>query len=490
MRRGCAKRLLFLVSARIHHELASLREAVVEALVEAIGKDRFDLWFPHPVSLQCHADGLRIAAADGFTLDCIRRQIRVELEGAYAKVVGRTPIMTFCVDADLAASQTPDDAPSAAPQARGQRPHSPPQGELRLRKIDEPRSESNGAPRRRFAKLDSFVVGEGNKLAVTAAQMVADNPGAANPLFVFGPTGSGKTHLLEGIWTTAVRRGVRPTVYLSAEQFTTHFLQALQGSGLPSFRRMHRDSRLLIIDDVQFFAGKKATLVELLHTIDTLLREGRQLVLAADRPPSQLGDLGPELVGRLSGGLVCGMQQADRDMRLGILRGMAASLEVAAPPAVLEEMADQLPGDGRRLAGALHRLKATSEALQSPITVDLARTALQELYATLRPAVSLADIERAVCDALGVDSRTLHSDRRTKAASQPRMLAMWLARKHTRAALSEIGEYFGRRSHSTVVAAQRQIESWRSDRLAVRGAAGDEPIGEVISRIERKLRAG
>ena len=146
----------------------------------------------------------------------------------------------------------------------------------------------------------------------------------SSPLFLFGPTGSGKTHLLEGIWS-AVRSGSlrRRVLYLSAEQFTSMFLEALQGSGLPSFRYKYRHVDLLLIDDVQFFLGKRATLVELQNTIDALLREHRQLVLAADRSPAELSRFGPELTARFAGGLVCGIEPADSETRLGILRHLA-----------------------------------------------------------------------------------------------------------------------------------------------------------------------
>ena len=154
---------------------------------------------------------------------------------------------------------------------------------------------------RRFASLETFVAGEANQLALTSAQMVVRRPGQVTPLMFYGPTSVGKTHLLEGIWTAARKSQQRlSAVYLSAEQFTSHFLEALRGSGLPSFRRKYRGVALLIVDDLQFFVGKRATQIELLHTMDGFSREGRQLVFAADRSPAELAELGPELTTRLS----------------------------------------------------------------------------------------------------------------------------------------------------------------------------------------------
>ena len=161
-------------------------------------------------------------------------------------------------------------------------------------------------------------------------------------------------------------------IYLSAEQFTNQFLEALRQSGTPSFRRKYRDVELLLIDDVQFFAGKQSTLVELVHTIDTLLREGRQLVFAADRPPAELRALGPELIARLAGGLVCTLEPADFATRLGILQQLAARQSVASRrPKCSPGSPAQLDGDARQLAGALNRLRAASDAHEQPIDLRL-----------------------------------------------------------------------------------------------------------------------
>ena len=278
----------------------------------------------------------------------------------------------------------------------------------------------------------------------------------------YGPTSVGKTHLLEGIWTAARRSQQRLTVvYLSAEQFTSHFLEALRGSGLPSFRRKYRGVGLLMIDDLQFFVGKRATQVELLHTIDTFLREGRQLVFAADRSPAELAELGPELTTRLTSGLVCRIEPPDYATRLGIVAQMARRMKIggAGRRAAIRGLAvDQpRPRTFRRpvpLAG--HRARP----LGQPISLAMAEEALADLIRHSGRAVRLADIEKAVCDVFGLEPASLQSDAKAKRVSHPRMLAMWLARKHTRAALSEIGHYFGRRSHSTVISAQKRIDGW------------------------------
>ena len=321
--------------------------------------------------------------------------------------------------------------------------------------------------------------------------MVVRQPGQITPLMFYGPTSVGKTHLLEGIWTAARKSHQRLTaVYLSAEQFTSQFLEALRGSGLPSFRRKYRGVGVLILDDLQFFVGKRATQVELLHTVDGFLREGRQLVFAADRSPAELAELGPELTTRLTGGLVCRIEPPDHATRLGIVGQMARRMKLHVPPEVQQFVASRLTSHARELSGALCRLQATSEALGRPISLPLAEEALADLIRHNGRVVRLPDIEKAVCEVFGLEPASLQSDAKGKRVSHPRMLAMWLARKHTRAALSEIGHYFGRRSHSTVISAQKRVDGWMASGRPLDLAEHRWPADDAIRQVERRLAAG
>lgn len=343
--------------------------------------------------------------------------------------------------------------------------------------------------RRQFASLDAFVVGEGNRLAHAAVKNLLGQLGRYSPLFLFGPPGSGKTHLLEGVWRAAKQAAPqRRTIYLSAEQFTTQFVEALRGSGLPSFRRKYRDVELLLIDDLQFFAGKQSTLVELQHTVDTLIRSGRQIVFAADRTLGDLKNLGSELVARIGGGLVCGIDPADMQTRLGILEQLAARHETPTPRTVLDWLSTQLDGDARQLAGAMNRLHATAEALDCRIDLPFAQRALADLVRMNRKAVRLADITTTICDLFGLDEESLHSESKSPAVSHPRMLAMWLARKYTRAALSEIGKHFHRKSHTTVISAEEKVSQWLVDGKRLALPEGNLPLEDVVKRVEMQLR--
>lgn len=192
----------------------------------------------------------------------------------------------------------------------------------------------------------------------------------------------------------------------------------------------------------------------------------------------------------MSAGLVCGVEAPDEPTRYGILVNKAARLGVPMPDEVLRQLAAQLPGDGRQLGGALNRIAAVSEAYQQPVTMKLAMDATGDLLQSTRRAVQLVDIERAICNVFGIEPELLHAKKRTKQVNVPRMLAMWLARKYTRSALTEIGEYFGRRSHSTVIAAQNNVERLRGSNDAVQLAHSHCGMDDAIRRVMSELRVG
>lgn len=338
-------------------------------------------------------------------------------------------------------------------------------------------------------RFRNFVRSESTELAFTAAAMIPRQLGQVSPLFLHGPTGSGKTHLLRSIITDVRQLLRKRSVLLSAEQFTSSFLSALHGHGLPSFRRKHRNVDLLLIDDVQFFVGKRATLIELFHTIDALTHAGKQIVLTSDRPPNELNGLGAEIVARLSAGLVCPMDYTTGEDRIQLIESVAFQCGLSLERSVLEVLAQELPGDARLIRGALNRLKTYRQATGLSLNADQSRRVLGDLFQANQRPISIGDIERAVCEVFGVNGKQLRSDRKSKAVSQPRMLAMWLARKHTRAAYSEIGEYFGGRSHSTVISANNKVKRWVNTNEDIQVAFGNSSVSDAIRRIETSLRA-
>jgi chromosomal replication initiator protein len=510
--------------------------AIRATLADKVGRERFDLWLG-ACRLTLRGDSVLVELPNRFSQDWVRSHFRLEIETACAETLGKPLAVEFRIDEALArapaaprtgkrggkgtaAAQSDPESNLDATAANGSlEPAAPPSGDCSgngsgtdsssvaaQSPHDSVSTDPNdqtimatiglngtkpGLNRRKFSTLEGFVVGASNRLAHASAQMVAEQPGRLSPLLVYGPTGVGKTHLLEGIWSAARRS--RPgihAVYLSAEQFTTYFLEALRGSGLPNFRRKYRGVELLIIDGLQFFAGKRATLIELLHTTDTLLREGRQLVFAADRAATDLNELSGELVARLSAGMACSIDPPDYPTRLGILRQLAQARGLAISDDVANFVATHLTAHARELSGALNRLEAAARMLRKPITRSLAEEALAEMIRHNARAVRLSDIDKAVCEVMGLEAETLQSDARDKNVCQPRMLAMWLARKHTRAALAEIGRHFGRRSHSTVVSAQKTVGGWVASQSTLELSGRRWNVEETIRRIEEQLRSG
>ncbi len=469
--------------------------AVRSALVDKVGHQRFDLWFGASTRLEMRDGVLAVVAPNWFLRDWLASNFRRDLEASCQAVLGRCPRLDFRVDESTAASEQPSPArptqrslfvaPSSAPSVRTQGNGSA--GTNHHSSVQEQRPAVE--PPFRF---DTFVVGPSNRLARAAAEMAVERPGEMSPLFLYGPTSVGKTHLLEAI--CRAMRQTRPSasaVYLTAEQFTTGFLQALRGKGVPSFRQKYRGVAVLVIDDLQFFCGKNArcTQLELLYTIDSFLRERRQIVFTADRPPAELAALGREMCTRLEGGMVCRIDPPEYETRLGIVRQMAIRFQVHLPEDVQALLAARLTTHARELSGAVCRLRAVSQATGRPVDLAMAEETLADLIKPGARLVRLPDIAKAVSETFGLDPRSLQSARKAKSVAYPRMLAMWLARKHTRAALSEIGQYFGRRSHSTVISAQKRVDAWLAQNVPLQLAEGVCAIDEALRQVEQRLRA-
>ncbi len=319
--------------------------AIRARLAERIGKDRYEVWFGATTQLAVRDQSLVVTVPSQFFQDWLRSHFRKDLEASSLEACGRPLTLAFRI---VAPEVTAPAAPAQSAETNGSPSHA-----TNGHAAGPATGQGSIAPRRRLASLDAFVVGHSNCLAHKAAQMAVAQPGGYSPLLVHGSTGTGKSHLLEGIY--AAYRKSRPraaAVYLSAEQFTSYFLQALHKSGMASFRGKYRDLELLVIDDLQFLANKRATIGELQHTIDTLLRAGRQLVFSADRSPAALKILGPELISRLSGGMVCRLEPPEFATRRGIVRSQAALLALDVPEDVQSYLASHLTSQTRELIGA------------------------------------------------------------------------------------------------------------------------------------------
>ena len=335
--------------------------------------------------------------------------------------------------------------------------------------------------------FDQFVIGDSNRLAHAAALAVAEMPGLAyNPLFICGPPGLGKTHLLHSIanYVTAFGGGLT-ALYTTVEAFTDHFVRALQRGGLDAFKAAYRGVDVLLVDDVQFLQSKAKTEQEFFHTFNALHQAGAQLVLTSDRLPRDMDALEERLRERFEAGLVCDVRPAERATRLTILRKRVAQDGVGdVDPAALELIADRVTANIRALEGALIRVIAFGSLTGRPVTVELADEVLAGLYPQLKPRRrTVREIQEQTCAAFGVSMDDLLSASRAQPVAWPRQVAMYLSRELTDATLPAIGRAFGK-NHTTVMhACRRTAERIAADREAYRrGSAADGRARRALMR--------
>jgi chromosomal replication initiator protein len=335
--------------------------------------------------------------------------------------------------------------------------------------------------------FDTFVSGPANEFAFAVARRVASwADGHFNPVLFHGPYGFGKTHLLNAMAWEAMRNAPdKRVVYLTAERFTSTFVKALQDKQTAAFKEELRNAHLLLIDDVHFVAGKPSTQEELFHTLIALVEDGRRVVMTADRSPTELSDMEPRLRSHLQAGLVCGIEPADRSLRLGILERKLATLAEqgrfipSARTEVLQFLADRFTDSVRELEGALNTLVAR-------VGADVARLTLDEAQAILRPHLACAErrvtvdqIQKAVAEHYGLTQADMISERRARAVARPRQAAMWIAKQITTRSLPDIGRRFGGRDHTTVLHAVRRIEELKAE---------DPALARDLDVLLRKLR--
>jgi chromosomal replication initiator protein len=312
-------------------------------------------------------------------------------------------------------------------------------------------------------KFDQFVVGKPNEFAYAAARRVAEASSVSfNPLFLYGGVGLGKTHLMNAIaWEILERDASRTVMYLSAEKFMYQFVRALREQNTVDFKEQFRSVDVLMVDDVQFIGGRDATQEEFFHTFNALVDQGRQIILSADKSPSDLEGVEERLKSRLNCGLVADIHATTYELRLAILEAKTEKMELDAPHQVLEFLAHKITSNVRELEGALNRVAAHTQLIGRDLTLEMTQEVLHDLLRANNRKVTIEEIQKRVAEHFNIRISDMHSARRARSVARPRQVAMYLAKQLTSRSLPEIGRKFGGRDHTTVMHAVKKVDELR-----------------------------
>jgi chromosomal replication initiator protein len=447
---------------------------VREELIKRVGRNNYVTWI-EPLKFSDLKQGVaRFEVPTSFFGDWVSRNfsdhIRAQMNTAGAQVER----VEFAV-ANRPAAQ---DAPIARPAAAAQRAKQP------ARNTDH--DEMPGAPLDARFTFDSFVVGKPNELAHAAARRVAEGgPVSFNPLFLYGGVGLGKTHLMHAIaHELQTRQPHLRVLYLSAEQFMYRFVQALRERQIMDFKELFRSVDVLMVDDVQFIAGKDSTQEEFFHTFNALVDQNKQIVISADRAPGEIKDLEDRIKSRLQCGLVVDLHPTDYELRLGILqqkvelyRSQYRGLVLA--DGVLEFLAHRITTNVRVLEGALTRLFAFASLVGREITLELAQDCLADILRASDRKLTIEEIQRKVAEHYNIRLSDMIGPKRVRTIARPRQIAMYLAKQLTPRSLPEIGRRFGGRDHTTIMHGVRKIEELM---------ATDSQLSDDLQMLRRQLQ--
>ncbi len=441
--------------------------AAQEQLRSMLTADTFNLWFA-PLKVQTtDAHSLTLEVANDFCEVWLKDNYMGLLQDVVTAASGRHLQIKFQATTGSAVS-----APSTAPVPAKAKAIAP------SVERNTPSGEIVFNPKNTF---ETFVVGNNNNYAYAAAQAVAQAPGKSyNPLFLYGGVGLGKTHLLHAIGQAVVaqKKGAR-VAYLSSEKFTNEYIDAIQNNYLVKFRKKYRHTDVLLIDDIQFLAGKERIQEEFFHTFNALHEAHKQIVLTCDRPASEIQNLEQRLVSRFEWGLVTDMQPPDVEMRLAILKKKAESMKITLPDEIINFLAHRIRTNIRRLEGALIRVGSYASLTGNKLTLESVENLLREvLHEEGRFTIGIEAIQKKVAEHFDIRLADMTSKRRPENIAFPRQIAMYLTREMTENSLSSIGEAFGGRDHGTVLHACRLVKG----RMEV-----DSGVRQTVGLLEKQL---
>ncbi|MBY8309503.1 chromosomal replication initiator protein DnaA [Vibrio fluvialis] len=449
---------------------SSLWLQCLQQLQEELPAAEFSMWV-RPLQAELNDNTLTLFAPNRFVLDWVRDKYINNINRLLQEFCGHdVPSLRFEVGSRRvvapkpAPTRTATDvaAESSAPAQLAQRKPIHKTWDDDAAAAADIAHRSNVNPKHKF---NNFVEGKSNQLGLAAARQVSDNPGAAyNPLFLYGGTGLGKTHLLHAVGNAIVDNNPNAkVVYMHSERFVQDMVKALQNNAIEEFKRYYRSVDALLIDDIQFFANKERSQEEFFHTFNALLEGNQQIILTSDRYPKEINGVEDRLKSRFGWGLTVAIEPPELETRVAILMKKAEDHQIHLPDEVAFFIAKRLRSNVRELEGALNRVIANANFTGRPITIDFVREALRDLLALQEKLVTIDNIQKTVAEYYKIKVADLLSKRRSRSVARPRQLAMALSKELTNHSLPEIGDAFGGRDHTTVLHACRKIEQLREE---------------------------
>ena len=449
---------------------ATLWQQCLNRLQDELPSAEFSMWI-RPLQAELEDNTLTLFAPNRFVLDWVRDKYLLRINGLLSEFCGSNcPQMKFEVGkrrtpVNLMASSSnsaPASQSSAAPDKAPVQTHTMPSWIERAEDKPQLIYKSNVNVNYTF---DNFVEGKSNQLARAAAQQVSENPGGSyNPLFLYGGTGLGKTHLLHAVANgIRARKADAKVIYMHSERFVQDMVKALQNNAIEEFKRYYRSVDALLIDDIQFFANKERSQEEFFHTFNALLEGNQQIILTSDRYPKEINGVEDRLKSRFGWGLTVAIEPPELETRVAILMRKADENKMRLPDEVAFFIAKRLRSNVRELEGALNRVMANANFTGRAINIDFVREALRDLLALQEKLVTIDNIQKTVAEYYKIKLADLLSKRRSRSVARPRQLAMALAKELTNHSLPEIGDAFGGRDHTTVLHACRKIAELREE---------------------------
>lgn len=452
----------------------SIWNTCIDRLSSELNPQQFNTWI-RPLRAEQKNDDLTIIAPNKFVLDWVKNRFQEHIVTICMEI---NPTMNSI---DFIAADTPAtsyEAPATNSKQTTQSQSSPRPNKTRRRE-DSPSVLEQNRLNPEFT-FDRFIEGKSNQLARAAAVQVAENPGPAyNPLFIYGGVGLGKTHLMHAIGNYVVNQNPRAKVaYLNSQKFVQDMVKALQHNMINRFQSYYRSLNVLLIDDIQFFAGKERSQEEFFHTFNALLEGNQQVIMTCDRYPKEVAGLEERLKSRFGWGLTVAIEPPELETRVAILMNKAAQLSIFVPDDVAFFIAQRVRSNIRELEGTLKLLKANSQFTGKPITIEFTKSSLKDLLSVQDKLVTIENIQKTVCEYFKIRTADLLSKKRSRSIARPRQIAMALAKNLTNHSLPEIGNAFGGRDHTTVLHACKKIEELRT---------GDNKVEEDFNNLLRIL---